>query len=221
MESHESPEHRHKHFRRIRRTKWLLQFAPRKARFHRYPFIGRFADVARKRSYLWSFRSEDVRTAIYVGAVLALLPVMGVQIPVAFLLALLLRKNVMVLTGLQMITNPFTAAFLYYATYRLGHAVTLWSGFGNSTEVIPTTGGETILAGDANMPAPPHTLVWSEHLGTTFNALVIGGVILGLALGLILDIAWRIVAARVARRRQRRLLRKRRSGSTTPDTAAS
>lgn len=218
MENPDSSEQRKKHFRRIRRTKWLLRFTPRKARLHRYPLIGRFADVARKRSYLWSFRSEDARPALYAGSILALLPVMGVQIPVAFLLALLMRKNVMILAGLQMITNPFTAAFIYYGTYQLGHWVTKASGFGASTEVIPASGGTTILTGDGSVLAPPEALAWSEHLGTTFNALVIGGVLLGLLLGVVLDIVWRIVAARVERRRVRR--EQQRSGSTTGAAAA-
>ena len=124
------------HHARIRFTKRLLRFVPRRALFHKYPIVGRFAAEARKRAFLWSFKSAYVRPALYVGSILALQPVMGVQIPVAFLCAVLLRLNFMVLGGLQLISNHFTAAPLYYGTYQLGLTVINASGFGDSIGVI-------------------------------------------------------------------------------------
>ena len=76
---------------------------------HKYPVIGRFAEFARKRAYLWSFKTEDLRPSFYAGSILSLLPLMGVQLPVALILSLALRGNFMVMGGLQFITNPFTA----------------------------------------------------------------------------------------------------------------
>ncbi len=197
----------------------MLRFLPRKARFHRYPLIGRFADMARKRAYLWSFRTENVRPSLYAGSIVAMLPIMGVQAPAAFLLALLLRSNVMLLVGLQFITNPFTAAPIYYGTYQLGHTVIEASGFGSSTEIEP---GANLITID---PTPgeehdhktaPRELAWTQRLGTTVNSLVIGGILAGGILGLVLDQIWRFGAARAVAHRAKVEERKRHSDSTPP-----
>jgi uncharacterized protein (DUF2062 family) len=236
----EDHHHRKEHFARIRRTKLFLRFMPRKAVFHKYPFIGRFADVARKRSYLWSFKTPEVRPALYVGSVLAFMPALGVQLPAAFLLALLLRLNVMVLGGLQFITNPLTAPAIYYGTYQLGKAVIDASGFGRSIEVVedahPYVAPERAPRATPATPAPapsspatapapdddaPFEIKWSRVLGTTFNALIIGGVLAGLIVGGVLDLLWRFGAARAARHRERVAARRRaRSHSTPPRPAA-
>ena len=44
--------------RRIRR--WLKPL-PRRASIHRYPILNRFADFARRRPYLWSFKDAPLR----------------------------------------------------------------------------------------------------------------------------------------------------------------
>ncbi|MCF3650386.1 DUF2062 domain-containing protein [Synoicihabitans lomoniglobus] len=215
MDQSEHPENRQRRFARIRRAKWMLRYLPRRARFHRYPLIGRFADAARKMPYLWSFRKEDVRPALYAGAIVAVLPIMGVQVPVAFGLALLLRCNVMLLIGLQFITNPFTAAFIYFGTYQLGHWIIGASGFGASGEFVPVDGGTPLEhTGAAGME--PVDLAWTQTLGTTVNSLVLGGIIAGALLGLILDILWRNGVAQAVAHKAKVEERKRRSGSTPP-----
>jgi uncharacterized protein (DUF2062 family) len=197
----------------------MLRFLPRKARFHRYPIIGRFADIARKRAYLWSFRTEHVRPSLYAGAIVALLPIMGVQTLAAFLLALALRSNMMLLIGLQFITNPFTAAPIYYGTYQLGHTVIEASGFGVSSEVEPVDSLITLdhpESGVEDDKTPPTTLAWTQRLGTTVNSLVIGGIIAGGFLGLLFDQIWRFGAARAAAHHAKVVERKRHSDSTPP-----
>ena len=57
-EEHQAREAR---FARLRRLKQFLRFMPRRAVMHKYPVIGRFAEAARKRAYLWSFKSTHVR----------------------------------------------------------------------------------------------------------------------------------------------------------------
>lgn len=220
METSDHPEQKKRRFARIRRTKWFLRFLPRKARFHRYPLIGRFADVARKRAYLWSFRSEDVRPSLYAGPIVALLPIMGVQAPAAFLLALLLRSNVMLLVGLQFITNPFTAAPIYYGTYQLGQTVIQASGFGVSTEVEPLDGLLTMEPEIHDHKTAPRELAWTQRLGTTVNSLVIGGILAGGMLGFLLDQIWRYGAARTLAHRARVEKRKHHSDSTPPHPPA-
>ncbi len=112
-------ERERKH-RRIRRVKWLLRPLPRRTNVHRYPVLKWFAETARKRSFLWSFRVKYVVRAFYAGWVLTLLPVYGLQILIGVMLALALRANMMILVGLQLISNPLTVAPIWYFNYRVG-----------------------------------------------------------------------------------------------------
>ena len=118
-------EHKHRllQFARIRRAKFWLRYMPRRARFHTYPIVGRFAAFARPRSYLWRFNYPGIRPAFYFGSVLTLIPIPG-QLPLGFLLCLLFRTNFMIMGALQFVSNPATGPFLLYGTYKLG-AITL------------------------------------------------------------------------------------------------
>lgn len=198
----EHPHHRAERFARIRRVKQMLRFMPRRAVMHKYPLVGRFAEGARQRAYLWSLKPEHMRPAFYAGSILSLLPVMGVQLPLALLLSILLRANFMVLGGLQFITNPFTAAPIYYATHQLGAYVIRHAGFGESLPaadpneaVLPLaeSGDPAHLETPAKTSAPRHAITPSRarRIGTAINALILGGVISGAALGLVLDILYR------------------------------
>src|SRR3954462_5505511 len=92
----DSPEpefERQRRHAQTRRMKRVLRYAPRRAVFHRYPLIGRFAVAARRRAYLWSLKPRHVRPALYFGTILSLWPVMGIQLPLALLLALFVRCN--------------------------------------------------------------------------------------------------------------------------------
>lgn len=108
---------------RIRRVRAILKYLPRRATLHRYPFIKYFEETARKRAYLWSFRLSEAIPAIYAGSILSFMPFYGVQIPLAFLTALVFRANLMILVGLQLITNPFTIVPIYGLAYWLGDMV--------------------------------------------------------------------------------------------------
>jgi uncharacterized protein (DUF2062 family) len=192
MSQEESRRQRHSRFRR---TKALLRFMPRRAVFHRYPLIGRFAQLARARPFLWSMKPRNLTTAFYTGSVLSLLPVMGVQLPLAFALALLLRTNLMVLGGLQFITNPATAAPIYAGTYIVGEAIINWTGLAPEVHAEPDFAGN-LAAGaeveiDAEHPGPQRTLT-SRVVGVV-NALVVGGVACGIVLGATLDITYRLM----------------------------
>ena len=118
--THQELELQERHYARIRRVKKFLRWMPRRARLESYPFIGRFAAMARRRSYLWCFKIPYVMPSIYAGTVVAFLPLYGVQIAVAFGAALLFRSNLPVAVFLQLITNPLTAPPIYYLTYRVG-----------------------------------------------------------------------------------------------------
>ncbi len=164
--SDELESHRRDYYARRRRLRRFLRHLPRKGNVRRYPFVKWFAEFAQRRPYLWSYKRSSVIPALYAGCVLALMPTMGIQIPLAFAAALLLRANLSVMVATQFITNPFTAVPVYSATYLLGHWLIDWSGFGEGIGV------------------------W----GTRINALVLGGIVAGFATAFLIDIAWRFLA---------------------------
>lgn len=173
--------HRHR-LSLLRRKRWLrrlLRPLPRRANVRRYPVIKWFADRAHKLPFLWSFKRAQVLPALYLGSVVALLPLYGIQFGLAFALALLVRANLTVIIGLQLITNPITVGPIYYSTYKLG----MW--------LIATTGLGEGAAG------------W----GTRINALFVGGIVLGLIMAAAIDLIWRLAAweARVFKARFERL----------------
>lgn len=105
---------------RIARTKKWLRILPRRTNIHRYPVLKWFSNTARQRSFLWSFRVQEVVPALYAGLILAFLPLYGIQILLAFLLALLFRANLPVMVGLQFITNPLTVIPIYFTAFQIG-----------------------------------------------------------------------------------------------------
>lgn len=134
---------------RIQRVKKILRLLPQKAQLERYPVLGRFANSARKSAFLWSFREDEVIPAFLAGWVITLMPIMGVQIPVAILCAFLFRANVLILTALQLISNVFTVPILWPLLYQVGHSV-IWLLGNESVRHLPSsTGGDWILRATA------------------------------------------------------------------------
>lgn len=159
------PLHRRWLARRRRLRRWLRPL-PRRANVARYPVIKWFAEAARKRPYLWSFKRRHVLASLYAGAVLALMPVYGLQLLLGLALAVWLRGNLTVMIALQMVTNPFTLGPIYYGTHALGAWLITAAGYGQG----------------------------AGELGTHVNALVVGGLVGGLAFALLLDLGWRLLA---------------------------
>ncbi len=155
---------------------------PRRAVFHNYPFVGRFAAFARREAYLWSFRRDEVRRAFYFGSVLAFQPIMGVQLPLALVLAILVRANLMILGALQLVTNPFTAIPIYGATFMIGRRVLRILGFPMHGAQLPagwTNMGVGEVFGHMDM---------STAIGQGVVCLLMGGLVAGLFFGATLDI---------------------------------
>jgi uncharacterized protein len=192
--SKELEEHRHEHRARLRRLRRLLRPLPRRANIARYPIIKWFANAARSRPYLWSFRRAHVIPALYVGTVLAMLPLYGIQLPLAFLAALLLRGNLTVMAAIQFISNPLTVAPLYYANYVVGAWVMDTTGVATGHDGV-TTKFQEMASGGA--------------------AMFIGGTILGLALAVVVDLLWRF-AVWEANRFKARMERLRREAAGLP-----
>jgi uncharacterized protein (DUF2062 family) len=136
----------------------------------------------------------------------------------------------MVMGGLQFITNPFTAAPIYFATHQLGRAVIDATGFGRSLDdraISDSVDDDTTIdpAHPELHPEPPRLEAakpvgkvkrWTRRAGTAINALVIGGTISGLALGLVLDLAWRFGVYRAKQHKVHRPPRSRSTRSTAP-----
>jgi uncharacterized protein len=159
-----------KHYRELLRRRQvlrkLLRPLPRRANVRRYPVIKWFAVHASRYPFLWSFKRQHVLPALYAGAVLALLPLYGFQLVLALGVAILVRANLTLTVALQFITNPFTLLPIYAITGLVGSELMAFFGI-----------GETL----------PRAVFYG-------NALFIGGVVVGLALALVADLAWRLGA---------------------------
>lgn len=183
--------------RRIRRVKRWLRPLPRRATIHRYPVLGWFAQTARKRIYLWSFRTEQAVPALYAGCILSLLPIYGIQLPLAFVLAILLRANLPILAGLQLITNPFTVIPIWFTLYQIGRqALSLIA-----IDASPLRRAEvSILIDNFN------TGEWGtnfDRLLSVFGTTTLGGLIIGIFFGVVSATLYRVIAKRTARSRER------------------
>lgn len=179
-------------WRRIRRVKRWLRPLPRRATIHRYPILKIFAESARKRVYIWSFRVDHAVPAIYAGSILTLLPIYGLQIALALLLALLLRANLPILVGLQVVSNPLTVLPIWFSAYQIGRHFLAVLGI----EAAPLARSEvqSLLYNFTHGN-------WSgnmERLLSVFGVTSLGAIIMGTFFGLIGSIAYRIVATRTA-----------------------
>ncbi len=153
---------------RIRRAKQFLRPLPRKATLHRWPILKRFADTARKRPYLWSFRGREVSIALYVGFVIAFLPLVGLQFILAFAAAWVLRANLPVIMGTQLVTNLATMWAIYPALNIFGDRILGALGAGNI----------------------------ESRFGQVAISTIIGGLVAGVALAFIFDLFYRIAFSR-------------------------
>jgi len=191
MTTEESELHKTK-WRRIRRVKRWLRPLPRRTNIHRYPVLKLFSQAARKRIYIWSFRVECAVPAIYAGSILTLMPLYGIQIPLAFLLALLLRANLPILAGLQVVSNPLTVLPIWYTAYQIGRHFLGVVGL----EADPLTREEVRLMLDNFIHGD-----WGEkfdHISTVYGVTTLGAIVMGTFFGLLGSVAYRLIANRTA-----------------------
>jgi glycerate kinase len=161
-------------FKRIRRIKKFLRPLPRRSNVHRYPVLKWFSQTAYERSYLWSFRTKEISSALFWGVWISMLPIVGVQMIVVFLVSLLVRANLPLIVALQWISNPLTMGPIYFADYRIGLSVLSLIGIDYKKNML--------LSPEYN---------WSEfaisdllRLIDTFPPMMVGGSVLGISLGL-------------------------------------
>lgn len=177
---------------RVARVKRLLRWMPRRANVHRYPILKWFASSARRRAWIWSFRTSAALPAIYAGCILAFSPVYGLQLPLAFLLALIFRANFPILAGLQMITNPVTFVPVYFAGYQIGR-ITL-NLFGWQSPVLGMEEFRSLLMGIFSLEIR-HSLAYAAKIT---GVVTIGGWMMGIFAATILGTIYRIGAHEVA-----------------------
>ena len=79
-----------------------------------------FSETAYEKSYLWSFRGGPVQMALFWGLWISMLPIVGIQMVVVFLVSLLVRANLPLIVALQWISNPLTMGPIYFADYKIG-----------------------------------------------------------------------------------------------------
>jgi len=181
-------KHRKERFLRIRRIKWLMRPLPRRATIHRYPVLRWFTEAARKRSYLWSFRTPEMVTAFYTGWILSLMPLVGIQIPLAFIAALIFRANLPVIVGLQMISNIITFPFIYFVTYQIGIYAMGLAG-------LETLAAEPV---DYDIMEFLHQLTATDA-AIAISAMFVGGLFIGSFLGFVCSMTYRLLAWQATR----------------------
>jgi uncharacterized protein len=170
--------------RRIRRLKKWMRPLPRRSNVHRYPVLKWFSGMARRRSFLWSFRSREMVTALFLGLIVAFMPLVGIQMLIVFFIAFWFRANLPVIVALQWVSNPFTMGPIYYADYQIGMA--MMELFGIAPEPNP------LLQSDYD---------WAHFelrdigaLLDTFPPMMLGGLALGSFLGLVVAVAYKWLA---------------------------
>ena len=159
--------------RRIRRVKKWMRRLPRRSNVHRYPVLKWFSGTARRHSYLWSFRTREMRSAIFFGMIIALMPLVGIQMLIVFFMAVWLRSNLPLIVAIQWISNPLTMGPIYYADYKIGMA--MMELFGIAPEPNP------ILQPDYDWSH----FQWANlaDLLDTFPPMMLGGLAFGIFLG--------------------------------------
>ena len=170
--------------RRIRRLKKWMRPLPRRSNIHRYPVLKWFSGMARRRAFLWSFRSREMVTALFLGLIVAFMPLVGIQMLIVFFLALWFRANLPVIVALQWVSNPFTMGPIYFADYQIGLA--MMELFSIAPEPNP------LLQPDYD---------WAHFelrdLGAlldTFPPMMLGGLALGSFIGLVVSVAYKWLA---------------------------
>ena len=129
MNQAECPEEKELRFKRIRRLKRWMRPLPRRSNVHKYPVLKWFSNTAYKRSYLWSFKGDAIKPALFWGMVVSFSPLVGFQMLIVFFLALLVRANLPLIVALQWISNPFTMGPIYFADYKIGRILLDLAGY--------------------------------------------------------------------------------------------
>lgn len=173
--------------KRFRLLKKILRYLPSRSTIRKNRFIGKWGrQFLDKYPELWSFAYRPMRSAYYAGWILTFMPVMGLQITIAIILAILLRANVMVLVALQMLSNPFTIGPLWTFEYHIGKFILSFLPHEQRT-LMENTLAETVQKSFTENSFFKATL-----------AICLGGLILGILLGKLSCIIHQYILKRTA-----------------------
>lgn len=192
---------------------WIRKYLPTPETIRRQSSLGPVRHLLLEPA-LWRLHRRSVSGAAFIGLFCAFLPLPGLQMFVAALLAVPARCNVPIAMGLTWINNPVTFGPVFFLTYKVGALVL-------GLEV----GGE------------PFELSWQwlgERFADVWWPLLFGSLVCGCASGLIGLVAarqlWRLHligrlrerrAARRARREARKAAAVRRDAALPPGSPRS
>lgn len=200
---------------RVTRVKRILRWMPRRSNLHRYPGLRFFAKAARRRSYLWSFRVRAAVPALYAGCILGLLPLYGIQLPIAVGLAFILRANLPLLVSLQFLTNPITVLPAYFASFQIGR-ILLNLFFTLDLPSLDISEMRAIIAAvkDGNL------MLNFKYIGAVWGITALGSFVLGTFLATVASAFYKVGAREVdaSYRRLRELQEARIAAATKPST---
>lgn len=168
---------------------WIKKYLPTPETIRRQSSLGPVRHLLLEPA-LWRLHRRSVSGATLIGLFCAFLPLPGLQMPLAALLAVPTRCNVPVAVGLTWITNPVTMGPVFFLTYKVG----AW-----------------VLGIDA--PAESFELSWQwlgERFAQVWWPLLFGSLLCGCASGLVGLLAarelWRLHL--IGRLRDRRAARR-------------
>ena len=202
FEPDENCPHRKARFEKIRRLKKFLRPLPRRSNVHRYPFLKYFSDWSRNKTYLWSIRPDQMIPALYIGSIITILPLQGIQIPLSFLAAIVFHANLPIIIALQFLSNAFTLPFIYAIDYYLGDQLlslffkakaadlNIDKASNEFNEILQSTNIKDV--GNWLMDIINNCFAILIDRGPYFfMAAMLGGLLLGIILGIIFHIGYR------------------------------
>jgi hypothetical protein len=98
--------------------KQLRRWIPTAAKVKQMPAL-QFLGTLIHDPNLFHLNRHSVSVAVFIGVFVAFLPILG-QMPLAALLALVMRANLPISVVLCWITNPVTIPPMFYITYEIG-----------------------------------------------------------------------------------------------------
>ena len=186
-------------WKRIRFVKKILRYMPRRASIGKYPVLNKFADTAKKRAYLWSFRVTEVIPAFYTGWIITFMPIPSIlQIMVAFFIALICRANAMILVCLQLLSNAITFPFMWFVTHKVGSFVVDLLGTSEARSVHMPSMGEFISMIKRH-DASELSQIGKLFLTVSIPTIVLGALFLGTAVGFICSLIYKIMSKKYSK----------------------
>jgi uncharacterized protein (DUF2062 family) len=106
-------------FHFVRRHRRWLRYFPRKKHLRGGRLHRMLGDKVFARE-LWAPSRQTVAGGLALGLFIGCTPTMGAQVVLGGIAAYFLRMNIPITLAATLITNPFTAAFIYPLEYQLG-----------------------------------------------------------------------------------------------------